>query len=156
MRLLDEEHRRSESLQGRGGQLAGFAGAVFALLAGLVPSELESVPNGAAAVGVGLFALASGLLLAAVAVAVIRIVHPQGRAAIGPAEVLNYTTDRFMSAERWKVQSRTMRALQKSLAQTRAINIRKAEALRFAGVLFLAGLAVAVCAAATLALGFVA
>jgi hypothetical protein len=112
-RLLEDQQRRAESLRTRGGQIAGFAAAVLALIGGSAATMLEAAAGSVRVViGTTLF-LAMLCLAAAVAVAIWGVMRPQPYVALGADEITVYTSERFLSEpDLWRAQLRSLHALE--------------------------------------------
>ena len=140
--LLGDLRERVQSLRSRGGQLAGFAAAVVALVGGnadRILHALDGAPRGIA----GAALLAGTILLVAALVASIlgAPFRPQLVSDISAREIANYTTERFThEPDLWRVHIRTIRGLLISIDSTTRIGDRAAKTLRWAGLLFLVGL----------------
>jgi hypothetical protein len=150
--LLADEHRRGESLQTRAGQLAGFAGVSLALLGSLLPDAFGGLELSEERLAGGAYLLALALLIATIVLAVVRVLKPVRYAAIDAREVREYVTDRFLVADRWEVQVRTLRALAMAVASAQSNNETKAKWLGRCVVVFLAGLVASAGCLATLGL----
>ena len=140
--LLDELRTRVQSLRSRGGQLAGFAAAVVALVGGnadRILNALDGAPRSVAGV-----ALLTGtvLLVAALASSILGApFRPQLVSDISACEISNYTTERFAhEPDLWRIHIRTINGLLVSIDSTTRTGDKAAAMLRWAGVLFLAGL----------------
>lgn len=148
--LLDDLRGRVQSLRSRAGQLAGFAAAVVALVGGnadRILNTLNGVPRDIA--GIALLT-ATILLIAALVSAILGApFRPQLVSDISAHEIANYTTKRFThEQDLWRVHIRTINGLLLSIDWTTRTGDKAVAALRWAGLLFLAGLL-----AAGLALG---
>lgn len=140
--LLDDLRERVQSLRTRGGQLAGFAAAVIALVGGNADRILGVLDGYARDVaGVGLLA-GTLLLVAALATSILGAPFRQQLVSdISAREIANYTTQRFThEADLWRVHIRTIRGLLVSIDSTTRIGDKAAGTLRWAGILFLIGL----------------
>lgn len=139
--LLADLRGRVQSLRSRGGQLAGFSGAVIALAGANADSILHTL-HGAArdAAGVALL-IGAGCLIVAFVTALRGTLLPQLVSDISAREVANYTTERFThEPDLWRVHIRTINGLLISIASTTRQGDRAAKAVQLAGRLFLAGL----------------
>jgi cytochrome c biogenesis factor len=144
-RLLDEMRERAFSLRARGGQFAGFAGAVLALAGANVDSILGSLDGGARDCA-GASLLVGVLLLVASLVVVLRgTVLPESVSIISADEVAHYVTARFTDEpDLWRVHLRTIQGLRKLIELTTnqgddaERSLRKAEYFFFAGLLAVA------------------
>jgi hypothetical protein len=94
--LLDRHRSRVEALRSRGGQLAGFAGAILAL-AGANAESVLSALDGPARAGAGALLLIGCLcLVAALVVALRGVLAFKLVPDISTLEIANYTSDRFI------------------------------------------------------------
>jgi hypothetical protein len=139
--LLDDLRERVQLLRVRGGQLAGFSGAVLALAGANVASVLGSV-HGAARDGVGVCLLLGVLLLiASFAAALGGTLVPQLVSDISAEEVSNFASERFThEPELWRVHVRTLGAVLEAIERTTLHGDRAALMVRKAEYLFLTGL----------------
>jgi hypothetical protein len=150
--LLDELQTRVQSLRSRGGQLAGFAAAVVALVGGnadRILYALNGTPRSVAGV-----ALLTGmiLLVAALGSSILGApFRPQLVSDISAQEIANYTTERFThEPDLWRIHIRTINGLLVSIDYATRAGDKAASTLRWAGVLFLVGLMAVAAALATL------
>jgi len=150
-RLLEDQQRRAESLRTRGGHIAGFGAAVFALIGGNAGAIMGATEGSArAAVGAALLT-AGGSLAAAVAIAIWGIVKPRPFAAITADEIANYTSDRLLSEpDLWRVQLRSLRSLEVVTRQAEEEGDIAARAIGRALVAFQSGLAFSLISLGTL------
>ncbi len=139
--LLDDLRERVQSLRSRGGQLAGFSGAVIALVGANAESMLEAVHH-AARIASGMALLAGTIFLVLAFVTALRGTLLPGLVSdISAQEVANYTTERFThEPDLWRVQIRTINGLLISIDSTTRQGDRAAKAVALAGRFFLAGL----------------
>ena len=139
--LLDDLRDRVQSLRARGGQIAGFSGAVIALAGANAESMLDAVDHAARA-AVGLSLLAGTIMLIAAFVTALRgALLPQSVSDISAKEVANYITKRFThEPDLWRVHVRTIRGLLESIDSTTRQGDKAAQAVMRAGRLFLGGL----------------
>jgi hypothetical protein len=139
--LLDDLRDRVQSLRSRGGQLAGFSGAVIALAGANAESMLDAVHH-AARVAIGISLLVGMIMLIGAFVTALRgALLPQLVSDISAKEVANYITERFThEPDLWRVHVRTMRGLMKAIDLTTRQGDKTARAVRLSGRLFLAGL----------------
>jgi hypothetical protein len=141
-RLLDDLRERFRALLSRCGQLAGFSGAVLALVGANAHSILASLHDGTRkAAGLSLL-FGSFALIAAFVTALRGSAVPRGVSDVSAREAAGYLLPRFTSEpDLWRVQLRTVKALVTAIdattQQVDAINRAVAWATRF----FLAGLA---------------
>lgn len=139
--LLDDLRERVQSLRSRGGQLAGFSGAVIALVGANAESMLDAVHNAArVAIGISLL-LGTILLIAAFLTALYGTLLPNLVSDISAEEIANYTTERFThEPDLWRVHIRTINGLLISIASTTKQGDKAADAVRLAARFFLVGL----------------
>jgi hypothetical protein len=139
--LLDDLRERVQSLRSRGGQLAGFSGAVLALAGANAEAILDAL-HGAARTAAGIALLLGAVLLIAAFVRALRgTLLPKLVSDISAEEVANYTTERFThEGDLWRVHVRTIRGLLISIQSTTQQGDKAAEAVNGAGRLFLGGL----------------
>lgn len=140
--LLDDLRDRVQSLRSRGGQLAGFAGAVIAVVGANAESMLGAVDRPARVVmGISL-AAGTLLLIAAFVFALRAALVPHLVSDLSGEEVANYLTERFTSEpDLWRVQIRMIRGLLKSIKWTIRQGDRAASSVAQAAYFFLVGLA---------------
>lgn len=139
--LLDDHRERIVSLRSRGGQLAGFSGAVLAL-AGADADATLSTLHGAARGCAGIALLLGSLLLIAASVTALRgALLPRLVSALSTEEVANYATKRFVEEpDLWRVHLRSIRGLLRTiesathLGDTAARAVRRAERFFFSGL----------------------
>jgi len=138
--LLDDHRDRVESLRIRGGQLAGFSGAVLALAGANVASILGSLHDIARDCA-GASLLVGMLLLVASLVAALRGTLSPGPVDLSAEEVSNYTSDRFTrEPDLWRVHVRMIRSLLDAIESTTVERDEVARAVRNAEYSFLTGL----------------
>jgi hypothetical protein len=139
--LLDDHRQRIESLRSRGGQLAGFSGAVLALAGANADTTLVAL-HGVARPCAGISLLLGSLLLIAASVTALRgALLPQFVSDLSTEEVANYATDRFVEEpDLWRVHLRSTRALLRTIESTTRLGDRSAQAVRRAELFFFAGL----------------
>jgi hypothetical protein len=139
--LLDDLRERVQSLRTRGGQLAGFSGAVIALVGGNAESVLHAL-HGAARDFAGIALLIGALCLIAAFVTALRgTLLPQLVSDISAHEIANYTTERFThEPDLWRVHIRTINGLLISISSTTRQGDKAAKSVRRAGRFFLVGL----------------
>lgn len=140
--LLDEVRSRAQSLRVRGGQLAGFAAAVVAIVGGNADRILGALGStGSVAAGLALIT-GTFLLVASIAQVVLGVpFRPEAVSDLSAREIANYTTERFThELELWKIHVRTIAGLVDSIEATTQMVDRAAATLRRAGLLFLSGL----------------
>jgi hypothetical protein len=139
--LLNDLQGRVQSLRTRGGQLAGFSGAVLALAGANVPSVLGSL-HGIARDGAGVWLLVGVLLLiASLVMALDGTVLPRLVSDISAEEISNYTSERFThEPELWRVHVRMLHSVLDAIGWTTVQGDKAAWAVRKAEYLFLSGL----------------
>jgi hypothetical protein len=139
--LLEDLRNRVQSLRSRGGQLAGFSGAVIALVGANAESMLDAVDH-AARVAIGISLLVGTIMLIGAFVTALRGTLPMHLVSdISGNEVANYITARFThEPDLWRVHIRTIRGLLESIETTTRQGDRTARAVMWAGRAFLAGL----------------
>ena len=140
-RLLDELRERALSLRSRGGQFAGFAGAVLALAGANVDSILGSLSGGARDCAGGSLLIGVLLLVASLVVVLRGTVLPGSVSIISANEVANYVTERFISEpDLWRMHLRTIHGLLELIELTTNQGDAAARSLREAEYFFFAGL----------------
>jgi hypothetical protein len=139
--LLDELRERVQSLRLRGGQLAGFSGAVLALAGASVESVLGAL-HGVARGCAGVSLLIGVLLLVAALVTALRgTLLPALVSGVSAEEVSNYTSERFLhEPDLWRVHVRMIRSLLTAIELTTVEGDEAARAVRKAEYSFLTGL----------------
>jgi hypothetical protein len=139
--LLDDLREGIQSLRARGGQLAGFSGAVLALAGANVVSVLDAL-DGVARDCAGVSLLIGVLLLVASLVTALRgTLMPELVPEISIEEVANYTSERFIhEPELWRVHVRTIRSLLDAIESITIQGDKAARAVRIAEYSFLTGL----------------
>ncbi|HEY2480040.1 MAG TPA: hypothetical protein VGI17_15100 [Solirubrobacterales bacterium] len=139
--LLDDHRERVESLRLRGGQLAGFSGAVLALAGANADTTLVAL-HGTARDFAGISLLFGSVLLIAASVTALNgALVPRVVPVVTAEEVANYATERFIEEhELWRVHLRTIHSLTRSIVSTTRLGDRAARAIRRAERLFFAGL----------------
>lgn len=139
--LLDDLRERAQSLRIRGGQLAGFSGAVLAL-AGANADSVLGVLDGAARAGAGVSLLIGVLLLVVALVTALRGTLMLERVReISTEEVANYTSERFIyEPDLWRVHVRMIHSLLDAIEAITIQGDEAARALRKAEYSFLTGL----------------
>lgn len=152
-RLLEDQQRWAESLRTRGGQVAGFAAAVLALI-GANSAAILGATAGVAQTAIGMALLVAAICLAtAVAIAIWGVILPRPFAAIVADEIANYTSDRFLAEpDLWRVQLRSLRALERVTRETEENANAAVAALRLSLYAFLTGLAFSLISLGTLIL----
>jgi hypothetical protein len=132
--LLEQLRERVQALRARGGQLAGFSGAVLALAGANVSAVLGSL-DGFAREDVGACLLVGVILLiASLATTLGGTLVPRVASDISAQEVFYYASERFThEPDLWRVHVRTLRAVLRAIESTTlqgdkvAFAVRKAE-----------------------------
>lgn len=139
--LFDDMRDRVGALRARGGQLAGFSGAVITLVGTNADGILEGLDGPAReSAGIALL-LGMATLISAFVVALRGAQLAYVVTELSEAEIVNYTTDRFVrEADLWRVQIRVLRAMLASIGLATHQRDRAGEAIASAGKLFLVGL----------------
>jgi hypothetical protein len=147
--LLRDLRDRVQAMRARGGQLAGFSGAVLALVGANAESILDAVHGPARLVAGASLLLGSLLLIAALAAALRGTLLPKLVSDIGSDEVANYASERFANEpDLWRIHIRTIRGLLAAIdsmsehADEAGRMVGKAEYFFFSG-LFTVGVAFA-------------
>jgi len=155
-RLLEDQQRRSESLKTRGGQVAGFAAAVLALIGGNAGTILGAL-EGPARVVAGSSLLAALVSLAvSVAVAVWGVGTPKQFVELAADEITVYASDRFLEEpDLWRAQLRSLHALERATRKAQNDGNSAAVAIRIALRAFLGGLMFSLVSLGTLILGLI-
>lgn len=139
---LDEIRSRAQSLRMRGGQLAGFAAAVVAIVGGNADRMLGALGGtDSVAAGVALL-VGTFLLVASIAQVVLGVpFRPEAVSDLSAREIANYTTERFThEGQLWRIHLRTIAGLVDSIEITTRMVDRAAATLRRADLFFLIGL----------------
>jgi hypothetical protein len=139
--LLDELRERVQSLRVRGGQLAGFSGAILALAGANVGSVLGAL-DGDARDGAGVSMLIGVSLLVLALVTALRGTQmPEFVRQISTEEVANYASERFIhEPDLWRVHVRMIHSLLDAIETITIQGDEAARALRKAEYSFLTGL----------------
>jgi cytochrome c biogenesis factor len=139
--LLDDLRERTVSLRIRGGQIAGFSGAVLALAGANIDSILGGL-HGAARGFAGGSILVGVLFLITSLVTVLRgTVLPTLLSGVSVEEVANYASERFTDEpDLWRVHLRTIRGLLEAIDLTTRRGEKAERAVRKAEYFFFAGL----------------
>lgn len=139
--ILDDQQRRSESLQTRAAQVAGFAGATVALSGPLAHRALKDFSGTLEALAAVCYFGGTVALAAAIVVSVVWVLRPVSHLALGAAEVGHYVEDpRFRMQSPAEIQIRTLKALRKGVERYERVNRTKAACLKISAGLFLLGL----------------
>jgi hypothetical protein len=152
--LLEDLRATVQAQRVRGGQLAGFAGAVLALVGANAESILAALHGlGRDMAGVSLL-LGSLLLIASLVAALRGTLLPQPVSDISTDEVANYTLERFThEPDLWRVQVRVIQGLLASIESMTWHIDGAARILEKAEYFFLSGLFTVGIAFATLIAG---
>lgn len=148
LRMLEDQQRRTESLQTRAGQVAGFAGATVALGA---PLGLKVTQGSQHLETLGAILYFGGVAALALTIvfAILLVLKPVGFYALGEREIDHYIDDpRFVTQTPAEIQFRTLKATRPAVARYEAVNKSKAFWLKVSALLFLAGLLLTVGVAA--------
>lgn len=139
--LLDDLRDRVQSLRSRGGQLAGFSGAIIALIGANAESMLGTADQTAhVAIGVSLLT-GTVLLIPAFVIALRAALLPHLVSDLSGEEVANYLTVRFIhEPDLWRVHVRMISGLLDSIEWTTRQGDRAARLVAWAACSFLAGL----------------
>jgi hypothetical protein len=114
--LLDDLRARVLALRTRGGQLAGFSGAVLALAGANAESVLDALHGVSRGVAGASLLVGSFFLIAALAAALRGTLLPQLVSDISATEVANYTSERFThEPDLWRIQVRSIHGLLSSI-----------------------------------------
>jgi hypothetical protein len=155
-RLLENQQRRTELLRTRGGQIAGFGAAVFALIGGNAGTILE-VAAGPARVAIGMTLLAAVIcLVAAVAVAIWGVIKPRPFVSVAADEITIYASERFLAEpDLWRVHIRSLRALEEATREAEEDGDAAAGAVTISLHALLVGLGFSLLSLATLICGLI-
>jgi hypothetical protein len=150
--LLEDQQRRAESLQTRGGQVAGFAGAAVALGAPIGIRAAKHLDGLDQKVVLGIYFLAATALALTIAFSLYFVLRPVEHKALGAAEIKEYIDDpRFLTQTPAEIQFRTLKGLHPMVERYERVNRTKAKFLKASANLFLVGLLLTVAVAITLA-----
>lgn len=150
--LLDDQQRRAESLQTRAAQIAGFAGATVALGAPVGVEALGRLDGCDQIVAAGLYFAGVAALAATIVLSVVFVLIPVSHYAIQASEIGHYINDeRFVTQAPPEMQFRTLKGIHPAAERYEEVNATKAQWLKIASLLFLAGLLLTVGVAVTLA-----
>jgi len=140
--ILDDERARGRSLDTKTSTLAGFSGAILAVVATL-GRELFKLNLGAVGnTAVEVLFLASVLALAAAVMMFVGgILRPQPRLAIATEQIRAFARPPLIFEEKLKIQGNMLATLGEALARERQINDRKARLSTYAGGALLVGVA---------------
>jgi hypothetical protein len=150
-RLLEDQQRRAESLRTRGGQVAGFAAAVLALIGGNANDLVASLDGVARVVADVCLLAAAFCLAAAVMIAIWGALRPRAFAGISAEEIVTYTSDPFLTeVDLWRVHVRSLYAIYHATADAEETSSLAVKAVERSFVAFLMGLGFSLLAIATL------
>lgn len=148
LRMLEDQQRRTESLQTRAGQIAGFAGATVALGAPM-GLKVTSGSQQLETLGAVMYFTAIAALALTIVLAILFVLKPVGFYALGEKEIGHYIDDpRFVTQTPAEIQFRTLKATRPAVARYEAVNKSKAFWLKVSAFLFLSGLLLTVGVAA--------
>ncbi|MBN9622942.1 MAG: hypothetical protein J0H06_08315 [Actinobacteria bacterium] len=140
-RLLVELRERVLAQRSRGAQIAGFSGAVLALVGANAESTLSALHGSARVCAAGCLLMGSLLLVVAFVTALRGGLLPRFVSDLSVGEVANYATDRFVQEpDLWRVHLRTIRGTIRSIESTTLLGDRTAEAIARAERFFIAGM----------------
>jgi hypothetical protein len=139
--LLQRHRERIEAIRSRGGQLAGFSGAILALAGANAESVLKAL-HGPARTSAGALLLVGSLCLVTALVVALRGTLTSNLVQdMSVEEIANYTSDRFIDEpDLWRVHVRTIRGLWSLIDATTRLGDRAALRIARAEYLFLVGL----------------
>jgi Na+/H+-dicarboxylate symporter len=141
-RLVADERARGLNLETKTATLAGFTGAILALVVGLGRDLLDSDlgPVGGAVFRafflVAVLSLATGAVLA-----VLGVLRPQEHLAISRSEVKRFSEFPLIATARMEIQGRMMNTLIEAFERERRVNDSKARLTQYAAVALVVGLA---------------
>ena len=139
--MLDELRGQVQALRSRGGQIAGFAGAVLALAGANVESILEPLQGLARAFAGTSLLIGIVLLVASLVTALRGSLRPASGFDIASGEIANYTSERFIhEPDLWRAHVRMIQGLSDSIDATAREADEAAWTARRAQNLFLVGL----------------
>jgi hypothetical protein len=139
--LLGELRERVQSLRLRGGQLAGFSGAILAVAGADAGPALDSLSGMSRELAGASLLVGAILLVASLTIALRGTLLPRLVSDISAREVANYASTEFLEEpELWRVHVRTIRGLLVSIEVTTEQGDKATRAVRWAGHLFLGGL----------------
>ena len=139
--LIEDEIGVGQALETRASALAGFAGVILTLAGAVGSVEGASrQPHGAKIVIVISFGLGLALLVATILVSVLLVLRPRPVEKLAMQEVARYPTHEFVYRDKVEIQGRTLRGLVTSLASLRDASDVMGRRLRWAYLVFAAGL----------------
>jgi hypothetical protein len=140
-RLYEEERSRGQSLAAKSSTLAGFSGAILALVAQfgreLFKLDLGTVGDSLAPV---LFLVSIAALAAAGALALYGALRPRERFVIEPAEVRALATTRWLSRGKLAIEGALLTSLGAALEHDRKTNDLRARYASYASAALLVGI----------------
>jgi hypothetical protein len=138
--LLDDLRERAASLRIRGGQIAGFSGAVLALAGANIESVLGGLHGPARGFAGGSILLGVLFLVASLVIVLRGTVLPTF-SAVSTEEVANYVDERFTNEpDLWRVHLRTINGLLENIERDTERGDRSEQAVGIAEYFFFAGL----------------
>ncbi|HKZ14525.1 MAG TPA: hypothetical protein VJL81_11845 [Solirubrobacterales bacterium] len=139
--LVHDLRGQVQSLRTRGGQIAGFSGAILALAGANSVTALDSL-SGVARGGAGISLMLGALSLVLSLVIALRGSLVAGLASDGSAEeIANFASERFTNEpDLWRVHIRTIRATRNTIEESIGQGNQMAKATRRAETFFLVGL----------------
>jgi hypothetical protein len=139
--LLDDLREQIKSLRLRGGQIAGFSGAILALVGANYAPALDSLSGVAReAAGVSLMLGALSLVLSLV-IALRGSLAPELVADSSLWEIANFASERFATEpDLWRVQIRTIRTRRDAVEASLLRGSKVVQATKKAEFFFLVGL----------------
>jgi hypothetical protein len=151
--LIREEDTRAESLNVRGGGLAGFAGLIAAVAGPLGAAALSDGLNRTVRYVVAIALVAALIaLVGAVTAAIAGVLWPKTYSTLGMEEIERYPTYAYITQERVMVQGIALRGAISILTKQRSLNGIKAGWLVWGYRGLLTGIVLVAVATATLAL----
>jgi hypothetical protein len=139
--LLDELRERIQALRLRGGQIAGFSGAVLALAGANLGSVLGVLHGAARDLAGGSLLVGSASLVMSLVIVLRGTVQPGWYIAFSVNEVGSYVTERFtQEPDLWRVHLRTIASLRDAIETTTRLGDKVERSVRNAEYLFLSGL----------------
>jgi hypothetical protein len=140
-RLVEDERARGQALEAKTSTLAGFTGAILALVAGFGRDLFRLDLGGAgdiafaAAFAVAVVALAAGAILA-----VFGVLRPQERLAIARGEIRKFSTFPLIATPPMEIRGRMINTLVAAFERERSVNDRKARLTQQAALALVVGL----------------
>lgn len=141
--LLDDLRVQVQSLRIRGGQIAGFSGAILALAGANSASALDSL-SGVARGGAGvslMLGTASLIMSLALALALRGSLVPGSAPEGSTREIANFASERFTNEPcLWRVHVRAIRTVRYAIEASTRQGDQVAKAIKRAEIIFLVGL----------------